>query len=208
MGFNCAPVEDISIDAEELRGRVIERKSHRGDTTLLTGWGMVSEGQISFFGFSYALGGAGDTLEAAGGGDAETGGCLGHVSRQAIHFDAFNVYPTAESGSTDTLFFEDPAGHRTACPRISSIDINLTNGMNYHLVSAPARKSPNRTIACATPPPKCPADTGEILLREITQAIGDFGFAVEDTDNDDHEALFRSRTDCRRYAARVERKKR
>jgi hypothetical protein len=208
MEFSCVPVEDIRINAEGLRGRVIQRKSRHGDTTFLTGWDMVSEGQISFFDFSYALTRTGDTAEGQSGGNAETGGSLGHVSRQAIDFDAINVYATAEKGSSDTLFFEDPAGHRLACARISSIDINLTNGTNYHRCSAPGRKNQSRTLPRASLPPKCPVDTGEILLREITEAIGDFGFTVSDADNEDHEALFRSRADCKRYAAKLARRKR
>lgn len=202
LGSECKPIEDLRFDGDELYGHVIDKKTHIGDTTVVSGWDMASKERVSFSGFNVGILKSGDTAFGEAGGDAISGGSLGRVSRRALYFNGMNVYPIAEKEYCDTLVYEDPAGKRLACTRMASISIGWTNGFDYSSHSPPDRAKRSRTLHCATLPSQCRPDPGEAVLRELNERITGYRITLREDDSADCEALFRTRADCKRYAYR------
>lgn len=201
-GIECKLVDDLKIVGQGFRGIVIESRKARGNGTEINGWELVADGRLHFSLFGVSLTRSGDTAFKSAGGTTGFGGSLGRITRAAIYFNGIDVYPIAEPEYRDTLVYQDDSGNRTACPRISSIAINLSNDFDYSGHMATGKDSRIKTIRCAMLPKACPIDTAELILRGINEAISGFEFTIRNEDSAHFEAIFRTRADCERYAKR------
>jgi hypothetical protein len=201
-GSGCREIKDIKFIGPGWRGFMIDSEDHSGDTTHISGWEMLWGSGISFFAADFGITKSGHTVYSGWSGEFRTGGSLSRISRPAIYFDGIDVYPVAEKGIRDSIIYEDSSGNRFGCAQTSSIGIVL-KGVDVFFGQAYVWPEKGiRTIRCETVPSQCQPDTGEILLREINKTIRGYWFTIRNDNRLCHEAVFRTRAGCKRYAHR------
>jgi hypothetical protein len=209
-GPGCRKIKDIRPDDPGWRGFITDSEDRSGDTIHISGWevywvyrDVLSGSNISFSSsVGIDLTKSGDTVEVSAGGLSRDSRTLGRVSRTALYFDGLAVHPEAEKCIRDSIVYEDSSGKRFGCDRTSSIQIvlNSSDGSFWSIFAGP--KKGIRTVRCKTLPTRCPPDTGEIIRSEINKRIDGYRFTIRDSDGLCHEAIFRTRAECKRYAHR------